>query len=67
MFPDWPNVPDEVIVETIHNTMDRYGADGGYMFVGGVLATPGDENAARLCAFVINTAKEYGRNYYEKH
>lgn len=67
MFANWPNVPDDVIAESVRSTIDRYAADGGYMFICGILARPGDTESARLRTLVRSVASEYGKNYYEKH
>ncbi len=67
LLPNWPNVSEDEIRQTIYDTIDKLAPDGGYMFIGGVLAMPGDERNEYLQKFVKETAEEYCHHYYEKH
>ena len=67
LFPEWPNVPEEEIIQSIKDTIDHYAPGGGYVFIGGVLGRAGDQRTLELQRLVSRTAKEYGDHWYEKH
>ncbi len=66
MFVDWPNTPREEIIESVHQTIDRFAPGGGYMFKAGVLQQAGDTLGAELQVFIRNEALKYMDHYYER-
>ncbi len=66
MFQDWPNTPREEIIESVHQTIDRFAPGGGYMFKAGVLQQAGDTLGAELQVFIRNEALKYMDHYYER-
>ena len=66
MFPNWPDVPREEIIESVHKTIDRFAPNGGYMFKAGVLKAEGDTLGQELQLFIRNEALKYMDHYYDR-
>ena len=65
-IPNWPNVTDEEIAQSVRDAIDKYAPGGGYAFCGGVLGAAGDDKPKRRQSLVRETAMEYGKDYYKK-
>ncbi len=57
--------PKEVVVEAVKKTIDRLAPGGGYCFYGNFLGTPGNQKVLTKNAWVRETVREYGANYYD--
>ncbi|MGI6217457.1 MAG: hypothetical protein ACOYIK_07590, partial [Coriobacteriales bacterium] len=60
-----PGCPEEVIVEDIKATFDRFAPIGGYAFSGGMVGPLDDEEVKRKNDIIMKTALEYGGSFYD--
>ena len=58
------DVTDEEIRESVKHSIDTYGKDGGYVFLGGYLGPNDDMEVKRKNAVIMETVAEYGMHYY---
>ena len=56
--------PKELVVEAVKKTIDRLAPGGGYCFYGNFLGAPGNEKVQRKNAWIRETVREYGADYY---
>ena len=66
MFQDWPNTSKEELIESVHQTIDRYAPNGGYMFKAGILKAAGDNSGKEIQAFIRAEALKYMDHYYDR-
>ena len=56
---------DEQIYESVRETINAYGGEGGYMWCGGFLGAKGDERIAHMNKVVREAVKEIGATFYQ--
>lgn len=56
--------PKELVVEAVKKTIDQLAPGGGYCFYGNFLGAPGNEKVLAKNAWLRETVREYGANYY---
>ncbi|MCC8138673.1 MAG: veratrol--corrinoid protein metyltransferase [Lachnospiraceae bacterium] len=59
-----PNCPKEAVVDAVKKTIDKLAPGGGYSCCASFLGAPGDKIVQQKNAWVRETVREYGANYY---
>jgi len=61
------DVTEEVVKESVYRTIDKYAPGGAYVFAGGFLGSPNDENIKRKNRWIAEAAEPYCKNFYKKN
>ena len=61
-----PDCSDEIIIETMRASVDRFAPDGGYAFMGSFVGAVDDEKVARKNLVLKRAAQEYCNTFYDK-
>ncbi|MGI6217282.1 MAG: uroporphyrinogen decarboxylase family protein [Coriobacteriales bacterium] len=60
-----PDCPDEVLIDDIKATMDKYGQNGGYAFFGMFVGPLDDESLKHKSKVMMDTVFDYGATFYD--
>ena len=60
-----PDCPDELIVESVHESYDLLAPEGGYAFSAGFVGPADDPKTAHKNQVLMRAAQEYGNTFYD--
>jgi hypothetical protein len=60
------DVTEEIVKQSVYDTIRRYSAGGGYAFCGGYLGAEGDKEVLKKNTLMAEAVTEYNEKYYKK-
>ena len=62
----WPQYDEEVLRQSVRDTIDSLAPNGGFAFSGGPMGAMGDETAPIVRNIIMEEAYNYGLDYYNR-
>jgi hypothetical protein len=62
----YPGAPEELVRQAVRDTIDRYAADGGFIFVDGAYGPPGDVELENRRRWMTSEYEAYREHPYKK-